>query len=273
MRRALLLTAVTGLAVCCAVRAYDTPTKKNAPVTANNSGMKQAYLGIDVAPMPTALWSQMPGIIPKGEGIVVGFVTKNSPADKAGWKPDDVLLQFNNQKIYSPEQLIKLVRATKPGTEIAVSLVRGGKAVASKIKVGEHQALATSEEPFGFRLVPDDKLMGMFDNTMRQMKQNDESAWESFDAIQLSRVDANHWKAEVKFRNKDGKITDKKFQGTRDDIRKDVKAEKSLPANEREQLLRVFDVDEPVFEFHFPWFDQKGPGRPADHPKTSSKKS
>jgi hypothetical protein len=70
-------------------------------------------------------------------------------------------------------------------------------------------------------------------------------------------LDDKKWRAEIEYRTKDGKKEQKKFEGTREEIRKAIQNDKDLPANERRHLLRAMNVGQP-FEFHFPPLDQKG---------------
>ena len=58
--------------------------------------------------------SQLAGLLPKGQGILIDRVAKDSPAAKAGLQPYDVLLSYGNQKLHSPEQLVEMVPRTNP---------------------------------------------------------------------------------------------------------------------------------------------------------------
>jgi len=248
MRRLVIWAAAVLAVGPVTVRAED-PVKKPAPSTT-----KQAYLGIDLEPLPHALASQLPGVLPKGQGVLIGFVEKDSPADKAGVRADDVLLSFYKQDVYSPDQLIKLVRETKPGTKVAVGLVRGGQATSADVTVGERERTAASlDRPFGFRMIPDEQFRKFFENGLG--RGNVPSGWESFDAVKLTRTDGDKWKAEVDYRTKDGKKEHKTFEGTREEIRKDVQADKNLTAEERDNLIRVVDGKGMSFDFQFPWPD------------------
>ena len=60
--------------------------------------------------------------------------------------------------------------------------------------------------------------------------------WETFDALKLTRLDAHRWRAEIEYRSREGKKEKKTFEGTREELRKDLLAEKDLPENERQSL-------------------------------------
>ena len=70
----------------------------------------QAYLGVGVESLPTALTSQMPSVLSEGCGVLVADVAAGSPAEKAGLKQNDILISYDDQRLYSPEQFVKLVR-------------------------------------------------------------------------------------------------------------------------------------------------------------------
>jgi membrane-associated protease RseP (regulator of RpoE activity) len=268
MRRIVVWAAAVGLAACPVAARADDPVKKPTPTT----GAKQAYMGVDLEPLPHALASQLPGVLPKGQGVLIGFVEKGSPAEKAGMQADDVLLSFNKTDVYSPDQLIKVVRETKPGTTVVVGLVRGGKATTADVTIGEHERSAMrTQEPFGFRLIPDENFRKMIEHAMGM---NAPSPWNSFDAMKLTRGDGDKWKAEIEYRTTDGKKEHKTFEGTRDQILKDVKAEKNLPAEERNDLIRMVNGNGPSFDFLFPWSDMVNPSPDkAEVPPVPKRKS
>jgi len=61
------------------------------------------------------------------EGAYVNEVVDNSPADSAGLKEGDVIIEFNSTKIETAEDLTDAVRGTKPGTKISIKVNRNGE--------------------------------------------------------------------------------------------------------------------------------------------------
>lgn len=80
-------------------------------------------LGLRLAPVPRPLNEQLDL---KGEGMVVARVEPDSPAAKAGFKENDVLLSAGEKSIKSPGDLSEAV-AKSEGKELSLKLVRGGK--------------------------------------------------------------------------------------------------------------------------------------------------
>jgi serine protease Do len=70
-------------------------------------------------------------------GALVRSVQPGGPAAKAGLKIGDVITAFNGHKVYESSQLPPVVSMTAPGTEAAVNILRDGKPMTVKVKVGE----------------------------------------------------------------------------------------------------------------------------------------
>ena len=70
-------------------------------------------------------------------GAVITNVEKGSPADKAGLKVGDVILSYNGKKIEDPNELPRLVAATKPGEKAKLEVWRNGKREQVAATVGE----------------------------------------------------------------------------------------------------------------------------------------
>ncbi len=73
----------------------------------------------------------------KPGGALVSSVEKNSPADKAGIEPGDVILKFNGKEIGRSADLPPLVSELPPGTEATIELWRKGKIKKISMSVGE----------------------------------------------------------------------------------------------------------------------------------------
>lgn len=71
------------------------------------------------------------------EGILVAQVMKGSPADKAGLKVGDVIVEVNGKPIDKVRDLQFSIMKTKPGTEVELKVVRDGKKLSLRVKVGQ----------------------------------------------------------------------------------------------------------------------------------------
>ncbi len=61
------------------------------------------------------------------KGAKVISVSKESPAEKAGLKEDDIITKLNKQKIEDPASLYNAVIANKPNEEVKITYLRDGK--------------------------------------------------------------------------------------------------------------------------------------------------
>lgn len=75
--------------------------------------------------------------LPKAEGALVARVVPGSPSEAAGLKPGDVILEFNDTPLVVSNALPPLVGAVAPGETVALKVLREGKQVVLKVRVGE----------------------------------------------------------------------------------------------------------------------------------------
>jgi len=73
----------------------------------------------------------------KAEGVVIGDVKKDSPAQRGGVKRGDVILRFDNGKVENAVGLKNMVARYKPGTEVKIEVLREGRKRDLSVKLGE----------------------------------------------------------------------------------------------------------------------------------------
>jgi serine protease Do len=79
----------------------------------------------------------------KPQGALVASVGENSPADKAGVKAGDIILEFDGKKIDTMRKLPKVVANTKVGKSVELKIWRNKKSITKKLTLGR---LESSEE-------------------------------------------------------------------------------------------------------------------------------
>jgi serine protease Do len=72
-----------------------------------------------------------------GEGALVAQVEQSGPADKAGIKPGDVIVEFNGQPVTANDQLVDRVVRTTPGSSVPIKVVRDKETKALTVTVQE----------------------------------------------------------------------------------------------------------------------------------------
>jgi serine protease Do len=71
------------------------------------------------------------------EGILISQVAPGSPAEKAGLKVGDIIVAIDGEKVREVRELQFRIMKTPPGTEVTLTILRGGKEQTIKAKVGE----------------------------------------------------------------------------------------------------------------------------------------
>ena len=72
----------------------------------------------------------------KPEGALVASVGENSPADKAGVKAADIILEFDGKKIDTMRTLPKVVANTKVGKSVELKIWRNKKLITKRLTLG-----------------------------------------------------------------------------------------------------------------------------------------
>jgi len=70
------------------------------------------------------------------ESPTVKKVVKGGPADRAGFKAGDVIIQFDGETIHAADDLTQLLNGSEPGQRVDVEVLRGEKTVKLKITLG-----------------------------------------------------------------------------------------------------------------------------------------
>lgn len=237
---------LAGTSICMAANNMEKkvcPKKESAAKEAHTANVPRAYLGLEIEALHPALASHLPGVIPSGHGILIARVLEGSPAAKAGLKNHDIVISYGEHKVRSPEEFVNLVHGAKPGQEVALHILRAGKPEQITVKLGEMKAGETSVAHRGMR-----PLIGERREHASAPK-NKEALWNTFDSMNLTRLDANRFRAEIKYRDTAGKIDTRVFEGTREELRNKIESAKDMPRAERGHLLSALDMPGAGFEF------------------------
>ncbi len=94
----------------------------------------RGWLGVTVQPLTDALAKALK--VPGKKGALISEVMKDSPAEKGGLKPQDVIVEFNGKPVKNGRDLSITVAATKPGSKVKIKVIRNGKPKIIKMRVG-----------------------------------------------------------------------------------------------------------------------------------------
>lgn len=214
------------------------------------------YLGIGVESLHPALVMHLPETLLDGQGVTITHVAADSLAAKAGLKTHEILVAYDGQKLFSPEQLVKLVHADKPGHKAKVDVVQNGQIKSLEVKLGT-QPKSSGKQAWAQRWWERTPQIPLLKDS------GTSNSWKSFDSLTLRKLDGDRFNAEIEYLDEKGATQHHVYEGSREEIRQQVSETKDLPANEREHLLRGLNLHNPEFsnDFRFrteprrPWFD------------------
>jgi serine protease Do len=72
-------------------------------------------------------------------GALINEVVKDGPADDAGIKVEDIIVEFNGKRVNKATDLPVLVGSVTPGEKVKVKILRNGKYKTLSLKVGERE--------------------------------------------------------------------------------------------------------------------------------------
>ena len=100
-----------------------------------NGKVVRGYLGVMIQNLNPELSKQF--ALPNDHGALIGDVSPKGPADKAGLKSGDVILEFNHKAVTDSRHLRLQVADTAPGTTVPVQVMRDGKKETLSLTVKE----------------------------------------------------------------------------------------------------------------------------------------
>jgi len=95
----------------------------------------RGYLGVMIQDVTPALAKEFK--LKENHGALVGEVTEHSPAEKAGLKEGDVILEFNGKKVSDSRHLKLEVARTQPGESVPLKVLRDGSTKNLEVAVKE----------------------------------------------------------------------------------------------------------------------------------------
>jgi serine protease DegQ len=101
-----------------------------------NGSVTRGWIGVEPQNLSKELAESL-NIPANTSGILISGVLEGGPADKAGMKPGDVLLEVNGEKVGDVVTLLNRIAQTNPGDEANVALLRKGKPMTLKVQVGK----------------------------------------------------------------------------------------------------------------------------------------
>ncbi|EMJ89337.1 serine protease MucD family protein [Leptospira meyeri serovar Semaranga str. Veldrot Semarang 173] len=96
-----------------------------------NGKVTRPWIGVGLDPVNEKYIEQLK--LKDNKGAVVRQIMKGSPADKAGLKLFDVIVEIGGKQIQSPEELVSFVRSSKTGKPIEIKIIRNKNEILTSI--------------------------------------------------------------------------------------------------------------------------------------------
>ena len=97
--------------------------------------VRRGQLGIIVLKIPSEEASKLG--VDQGPGVVVYEIQAGSAAERAGLRKGDVITALNGTPINDPNSFRNMIAGTPPGTEVTLTIKRGGKEQQVRATLGE----------------------------------------------------------------------------------------------------------------------------------------
>ncbi|MDR1311248.1 MAG: trypsin-like peptidase domain-containing protein [Burkholderiaceae bacterium] len=101
----------------------------------NKGKVVRGWLGVEVRDVTPEIASKLN--LNRKDGVIIGAIVKNGPADKAGLKPGDILLSVDDKPIRSMKEMFALIASLQPGQKAGVSILRNGHETLFSVTAGE----------------------------------------------------------------------------------------------------------------------------------------
>ncbi len=101
----------------------------------SKGSVTRAFLGVSLQAVDKEIAEAFN--LDKIEGVLIADITKDSPADKAGLKQGDILLQCDNQPIKSLGGFRNQISMTPPGKEVELMINRKGSTKKIRVQLGQ----------------------------------------------------------------------------------------------------------------------------------------
>lgn len=105
----------------------------------------KGWLGVSVQEMTPSLREAMK--TGNQTGLLVTNVVPDSPADDAGLREEDVIIEFNGKKVEKSEDLTKSVRQTEPDKKVKLVVLRAGERKEFEVAIGKYRSRSFTSMP------------------------------------------------------------------------------------------------------------------------------
>jgi len=95
----------------------------------------RGWLGVVIQPITPEIAEHLK--LKRDTGAIVGDVLPDSPAEEAGIKTGDVIVEYDGRDVKDADHLKNMVAETPPGRDVRIKLIRDGDYLTLKVKIAE----------------------------------------------------------------------------------------------------------------------------------------
>lgn len=148
----------------------------------------------------------------QSNGVLVDNVAKGGPAEKAGVKPDDIIVAINGRSIKDGDELVDRVSEMPVGTETTITVDRGGKKMDFKLKIGDREEVfqddprfSRNRRPDAERTAPNEAQQAKFGISIRGLSEAEREGLptESKTGVMVTRVEPDSFADEIGMNERD----------------------------------------------------------------------
>lgn len=90
-----------------------------------SGSVKRGYMGIYLQPIDKEIADAFD--LEKSEGVLIAEIAQDSPAEKAGLKQGDIIIEYNKKKIKNANSFRNAIALMSPGEKVDLKILRDGK--------------------------------------------------------------------------------------------------------------------------------------------------
>jgi serine protease Do len=127
-------SAIIGSATGIGFAVPSSMVKALLPQLEKSGVVTRGFLGVGIQDVTPTLARALS--VPGNDGALITSVTEGSPAQKGGLKEEDVVTSIDGEKVSSANGLTRAVALKRPDGVVTLSVVRAGKPIEAKVKLG-----------------------------------------------------------------------------------------------------------------------------------------
>jgi serine protease Do len=169
MRLRILMVGLTAVALAVpAAQAQPRRGAQDGPRVQMPSAGRVSMIGVRLSEVTAETVKTLK--LPKAEGAVVESVNPNSPAATAGVREQDVVIQFDGERVRSARHLSRLVAETPAGREVMFSVMRDGKR--TDLRIAPTASDTGRFDPRVGGVIDSDEIREQVENATREIRRS-----------------------------------------------------------------------------------------------------